>query len=244
MEFKSDRYNALNWSSETFAQNQNANAIRWGTLYNFRFDSNKPPQAASATLGFFKTGSPITVSIQAPTPDTCNALQVVTAVSRKMHGAAGTFDVVLPLSGEPGVECRSGGASGDHSIVVTFTNNIMSGNASVTEGTANIVSRPIVNNTMTINLTGVTDVQQIAVTLNNVTDTFSQVLPDTTVTMNVLLGDTTGNKAVTSTDVSATKGQSGNPVDTTNFREDVIPDGSINSTDLGAIKLHSGNGLP
>jgi len=57
---------ALTWSSETFAQNQNANAIRWGTLYNFRFDSNRPPQTASATIGFFKTGSPITVQIQAP----------------------------------------------------------------------------------------------------------------------------------------------------------------------------------
>ena len=52
---------ALSWNSETFAQNQNANAIRWGTLYNFRFDSNRPPQAANATIGFFKTGTPITV---------------------------------------------------------------------------------------------------------------------------------------------------------------------------------------
>ena len=60
---------ALSWSSETFAQNQNANALRWGTLYNFRFDSNRPPQAANATIGFFKTGTPITVGIQAPAPD-------------------------------------------------------------------------------------------------------------------------------------------------------------------------------
>jgi hypothetical protein len=64
---------ALSWSSETFAQNQNANAIRWGTLYNFRFDSNRPPQLAVATIGFFKTGAPITVGIQGPSPDTCNA---------------------------------------------------------------------------------------------------------------------------------------------------------------------------
>src|SRR5262249_12513273 len=35
---------SMTWASETFAQNQNANAIRWGTLYNFRFDSNRPPQ--------------------------------------------------------------------------------------------------------------------------------------------------------------------------------------------------------
>ncbi len=57
---------SLTWATETFAQNQNANAIRWGTLYNFRFDSNRPPQAAQATVGFFKTGQPINVAIQAP----------------------------------------------------------------------------------------------------------------------------------------------------------------------------------
>ncbi|HWM26695.1 MAG TPA: DUF11 domain-containing protein [Chthoniobacterales bacterium] len=60
---------SLSWSSETFAQNQNANAIRWGTLYNFRFDSNRPPQAVNATVGFFKTGAPITVGVQGPSPD-------------------------------------------------------------------------------------------------------------------------------------------------------------------------------
>ena len=30
---------SITWNSETFAQNQNANAIRYGTLYNFRFDA-------------------------------------------------------------------------------------------------------------------------------------------------------------------------------------------------------------
>jgi hypothetical protein len=59
---------ALSWSAETFAQNQNANAIRWGTLYNFRFDSNRPPQAMNALIGFFKTGSPVVVGIEGPTP--------------------------------------------------------------------------------------------------------------------------------------------------------------------------------
>ena len=57
---------SITWNSETFAQNQNANAIRFGTLYNFRFDADQPPQSADATVGFFKTGSPTTVAIQAP----------------------------------------------------------------------------------------------------------------------------------------------------------------------------------
>jgi hypothetical protein len=58
--------NSITWNCETFAQNQAANAIRFGTLYNFRFDADQPPQAVSATVGFFKTGSPMMVAIQAP----------------------------------------------------------------------------------------------------------------------------------------------------------------------------------
>jgi len=57
---------SITWSTETFATNQNANAIRFGTLYNFRFDADQPPQTANATVGYFKTGSPMTVEIQAP----------------------------------------------------------------------------------------------------------------------------------------------------------------------------------
>src|SRR4029077_14068322 len=57
---------SITWSSETLVQNQNANAIRYGTLYNFRFDADQPPQSANATVGYFKTGSPMAVGIQAP----------------------------------------------------------------------------------------------------------------------------------------------------------------------------------
>jgi hypothetical protein len=57
---------SITWSTETFATNQNANAIRFATLYNFRFDADQPPQTANATVGFFKTGSPMNVEIQAP----------------------------------------------------------------------------------------------------------------------------------------------------------------------------------
>jgi hypothetical protein len=58
--------NSLTWATEPLVDNQNANAIRWGTLYNFRFDADQPPQAATATVDFFKTGASITVAIQAP----------------------------------------------------------------------------------------------------------------------------------------------------------------------------------
>lgn len=54
------------WGSESLLANPNANAIRWGSMYNIRFDSNKPPMTTFARLGFLKTGSPISVRIQVP----------------------------------------------------------------------------------------------------------------------------------------------------------------------------------
>jgi hypothetical protein len=57
---------SITWSTETFATNQNANAIRFGTLYNFRFDADQPPNPTDATVGFFKTGLPIGVIVKAP----------------------------------------------------------------------------------------------------------------------------------------------------------------------------------
>jgi hypothetical protein len=56
----------VSWSTETFAQNPNANAIRFGTLYNFRFDANEPPSLQTATIKFFKTGSQIQVPVAVP----------------------------------------------------------------------------------------------------------------------------------------------------------------------------------
>lgn len=85
---------AITWNSETFAQNQNANAIRWGTLYNFRFDSNRPPTAGDATLGFYKTGSPMNVAVQVPSLAASNvsvAGRVTSSASRGIGNAKVTI---------------------------------------------------------------------------------------------------------------------------------------------------------
>jgi outer membrane protein assembly factor BamB len=172
------------------------------------------------------------------------ALQLTSAVSRKTHGAAGTFDIPLPLSGSPGVECRTGGATGDYTQVFTFTNNVTSGNASVTGGIGSVSGMPVFSgNTMTVNLTGVANAQTLTVTLSGVTDEFSQVLPDTPVSVNMLIGDTNGNGVVNATDVAQTKAQVGQPVTTSNFRTDVNASGIINATDVAIVKAHSGQSI-
>jgi hypothetical protein len=98
------------------------------------------------------------------------------------------------------VECRS--TNGKYTFVFTFSSDVVSGSATVTSGTGRVKGSPIFSgNTMTVNLTGVTDVQKITVTLSNVTSSTSQVLPDTAVSANMVIGDTDGDKTVSNSDV-------------------------------------------
>jgi hypothetical protein len=165
---------------------------------------------------------------------------VTGAFSEKVQGSAGTFDVPLPLNGPTGIECRLGPT---YTMVVHFLNNVTVGSAAVTCGTGSVGS--ILGNgtmTITVNLTGVTDVQRITVTLANVTDGTNT--GDIPISMGVLVGDTTANGIVNSGDVSQTKGQSGHAVTMSNFREDVNANGTISSSDVGLVKAKVGNALP
>src|SRR2546423_4686815 len=76
-------FTSATWNCQTFAENQNANAIRFGTLYNFRFDSTAPPAETTANIGFFKTGSPISVKVQAPAQS--DATPTVTPSATPLH---------------------------------------------------------------------------------------------------------------------------------------------------------------
>ena len=59
----------LTWQcTQTFAQNANANALRFGTLYNFAFDANSPGVTGDTVLGVFKTGASVTVRGKVPAP--------------------------------------------------------------------------------------------------------------------------------------------------------------------------------
>ena len=140
------------------------------------------------------------------------------AVSRKVQGAAGSFDVDLPLAGTPGIECRSGGANKDYQIVVTFFDNVTFSSATVISGTGFVASRSgSGTNTVTINLSNVANAQTIKTALLDVDDgtsTTTFVIP-----LSVLLGDVTGNGTVNATDVSQVR--PGRVVDDSNFRQDV-----------------------
>jgi len=95
-----------------------------------------------------------------------------------------------------------------------------------------------------VNLTGIANAQTVAVTLSNVTDEFSQTLPDTAISVSFLLGDASGNGIVNASDVGLAKSQVGQPVSGSNFREDVNANGLINSVDVALVKSKVGTALP
>jgi hypothetical protein len=166
---------------------------------------------------------------------------ILSAVSSKVHGGAGTFNINLPLVGAPGIESRSTG--GSHQIVFTFAVPVNVSSASVTSGTGTAaVPSGSGTNTITVNLTGVTNAQYITVRLNCVDDGTN--IGNVSVTMGVLAGDASAGGSVTGTDVSIVKSQSGMPVGVGNFRSDMNAGGSISGTDVSIAKLASGTALP
>jgi len=177
----------------------------------------------------------------------CAAANIVpvSAVSRKQHGSAGTFDIDLPLLGNPGIEDRTGGPSKNYQVVVTFDVPVSITGATVTPGsggTGSVSSYSASNTTVTVNLTNVSNAQTLHVNLLNVKNG-SQV-NNVSIPMGVLIGDTTADRTVNSADISQTKARSGQAVGLTNYRNDVTVDGNINSADISLVKSKSGTALP
>jgi len=175
---------------------------------------------------------------------------VQSAVSRKVHSFAGSFDVHLPLNGTPAIECRSGGATNDYTIVLTFYANVSvigSPQAAVTFGIATIGSGGINNggtvttadNVVTIPLTNVANAQTIQVTLYGVNGS-----TNFTISMSILIGDTTANGRVNASDIAQTKLRIGQQINETNFRSDVNANGYIDAADVSLVKSNVGIGLP
>jgi glucose/arabinose dehydrogenase len=171
--------NSMTWTSETFAQNPNANAIRWGTLYNFRFDSDRPPQVTNATVGFFKTGAPIQFQVQGPElgpPLPTIAINDV-SFAETNAGTSANFTVTLSSSSTDTVTVQYTTANGlamagsDYvgaTGTVTFTPGQVSQPVSIT---VNGDSLEELNETFFVNLTSpvnadISDNQGVA-TINN-----------------------------------------------------------------------------
>lgn len=173
---------------------------------------------------------------------TGNPLQVVSAVSRKMHGTP-AFDVPLPLTGLPGVECRTGGAAGNFQVLVTFATPVTVGGLSVMSRDGMASGTTTVSGTLvTVNLTAVANAQTLGITLVNVNNGNGSA--NVAISMAVLVADTSANGVVNSGDALQTRSRSGQAADAVNFRSDVNVDGVVNSGDALLVRARSGTALP
>ncbi len=197
------------------------------------------------------------------TSDTPNAItlvehyfvtQLVSVVSRKTHGDAGTFEIGLPFTPPPptliptpiGIECRSGGASNNFKLIFTFANPLVSvGSASVTSGTGSVSSStPGPNsNQYTVDLTGVTNAQHVTLTLHNAVDS-TGTNGDVSATMGVLIGDVNASGVVDGNDVSAVQSHTRQSAGNANFRYDVNASGLIDGNDVSVTQGQTRTGLP
>jgi hypothetical protein len=83
---------ALTWSSpQTFAQNPNSNALRFGTMYSFWFTTDRAPAPGTATLGLFRPGAPDSVVFSGPVPSEIGDLD--------LDGTTGPADLGTLLGG-------------------------------------------------------------------------------------------------------------------------------------------------
>lgn len=90
---------AVTWSSpETFAENENSNALRFGTMYNFWFDATSPPVPGSLTLGLFRPGPIDSIDVALVVPDSGPPVATFLRGDCNDDGGADIADAISLLS--------------------------------------------------------------------------------------------------------------------------------------------------
>ena len=180
---------------------------------------------------------PVTPSASAP-------LALIGVVSRKIHGGAGTFDLALDttqlLGGLVTVEPRLIGSG--HTLIYQFNIPVnLPATASVVPfGAATATVVAAAGSNLTVNLTGVADIQRVTVSLTGINGDVT-AFP---VSIGFLVGDFNNTRAVTASDISAAKTRVGQITNAANFRFDVNASGSVEIADVTTAKLRSGRVLP
>ena len=107
----------VTWASpETFGENPNTNALRWGTMYNFWFDADAEPGTGAVTLGLFKPHTPSELSAIMQVP----AAAVDCPADLDGDGDVGTSDLlILPADWDtPDSDITGDGTTGTSDLLV------------------------------------------------------------------------------------------------------------------------------
>ncbi len=212
------------------------------------FNDYAPPAGSFDVLGIFDqessdytSGYRLWVLRMADIVEYNSELMLLSAVSRKTHGSAGVFDLDLPLSGTPAIECRVGGPT---EVVLTFSKAVQPADGhldgseiSLSSGT--LLAAEVDGAEMRLAISGVPSPSLLTITLNGITDLVDNPLSgDDDLTIQVHTGNVNADDHVNTLDLSVVKSQLFQPLTSTNFNCDVFVDGIINTLDLSTTKAY------
>ena len=167
-----------------------------------------------------------------------SGINLTSAASRLTHGAAGTFDVAMPLTGTSGVEDR---VAGTYNAVFTFDSPVTSGQVQVISGTATVGAITFNGNSMIAALTGVTSAEVVTLRALNIN---GDGMAHGDVPFGFLAADVNANRVVDRPDQQEIVGQANQPVTSANFRDDVDADGRIKKADANLVRANQGHRIP
>jgi glucose/arabinose dehydrogenase len=173
------------------------------------------------------------------------ALEASGVVSRKVHGAAGTFDLPLPRTpGSFAVEPRIAGAGGSHTIVFTFSKAITFGSVVVTEGNGVAGTPTFSGNEMTVTLTGVPNRQYLTLAASGVIAADGSAASTVSVRIGFLAGDVNQNRVVSLADLGQINAQVSQSVNGANYLKDLNTSGTLSLADQGIANIALTTALP
>jgi len=188
---------------------------------------------------FESAASPaLTVTIDTVAP------ALLTAVSRKTHGAAGTFDLALPIASPWGDEGRKNGPT---DLRFGFSEAVLPGASfavTPSAGTATVTGTALLGTELAVSLSGATDVQWVRLAIQGVEDRAGNSVT-AEFRVGYLFGDINQDRVVNIVDAVMVKAKYNLPITTdSNFVYDIDCTGAVNIIDVVLNKAAYNHRLP
>ncbi len=164
--------------------------------------------------------------------------------SRKVHGAAGAFDLLLSAnSSDPTTEPRRGPSQ---TVVFSFDKPVGEAHAALTEGSgdATLAATSFTGNDVEVQLTNVSDRKYVTVELSGIVGADGATgAPTVSRRVGFLMGDTNQNRKVTVADMGLINTVLGTTT-VGNFLRDIDASGTISAADIGLANSNLAKVLP